>query len=260
MWLDERAHGGSRWLRRRPFRAVSIGRRLVVIVDRVENGISRTAVALTGRRPVAEMAARPVGRDGAEARLRAIVEAQPACLLEVAPDGRLLAMNAANLALVGGTRLAQVLGKDYGRLVAPADRERVGRFIRRVCEGHCESLEYSVLLIDGTARAVASDAVPLERDAGETVVALMVTRDMTETRELEQALRATGERNEQGMARHADERQRLEQAEDRIRQLVTQQEAQSKRVGRALSRAHAELQDLRGTARPMTRAVVLTKN
>ena len=174
-------------------------------------------------------------------------------------------MNAANLALVGGERLAQVLGKDYGRLVAPADRERVGRFIRRVCEGHSESLEYSVLLIDGTARDVASDAVPLERDAGGTVAALMVTRDMTEQRELEQALRATGERNEQGMARHAAERQRLEQAlgqaEDRIQQLITQQEAQAKRVERALSRAHAQLRDLRGTAtRPMTRAVALTKN
>jgi cell division protein ZapA (FtsZ GTPase activity inhibitor) len=141
----------------------------------------------------------------------------------------------------------------------------VGRFIRRVCEGHSESLEYSVLLIDGTAREVASDAVPLERDAGETVAALMVNRDMTETREFEKGLRATGERNEPGMARHAAERQRLEQAlgqaEDRIRRLVRQQEAQSKRVERALSRAHAQLQGLGGTAaRPITRAVALTKN
>ena len=168
----------------------------------------------------------PLVSEGAEGRLRAIVESQPACLSEVAHDGRLLAMNAAKRALIGVERPAQVLGKDYTCLVASADRNRVGDFIRRVCDGRSECLEYSMVHRDGSVREVVSNAVPLRRTPGGTVAALMVTRDIAGQRALEIALR---------------------QAEDRIRQLDSEHHEQAKRVKRVLGKAHMQVRDLHAT-------------
>ena len=168
----------------------------------------------------------PLVSEGAEGRLRAIVESQPACLAEVTHDGRLLAMNAANRALVGVEGPAQVLGKDYGCLVASADRDRVADFIRRVCDGRSDSLEYSVVDKDGGVRDVQSDAVPLRRTPGGTVAALLVTRDIAGQRALETA---------------------LSQAEDRIRQLDSERQQQAKRVTRVLGKAQMQVQDLQAT-------------
>ena len=145
-------------------------------------------------------------------RLRAIVESQPACLSEVAHDGRLLAMNQAHLALVGTERLAEVVGSDFGSLVAPADRERVSRFIKHVADGHGQALEYSMMRGDGRVTDVCSDAVPLDRGPGTTAAALIVTRDITEQRALEGKLRAAEQRHQQSVTGHAVERERLEQA------------------------------------------------
>ena len=180
----------------------------------------RTTSAETDTRRV------PLVSEGAEGRLRAIVESQPACLSEVAHDGRLLAMNAANRALIGAKRPTQVLGKAYNCLVASADRDRVGDFIRRVCDGRNESLEYSVVHSDGSVRKVLSDAVPIRRTPGGTVAALMVTRDIARQKALETALR---------------------QAEDRIRQLDSRHQEQATRVQRALGKAHLHVQDLHAT-------------
>ena len=179
----------------------------------------------------------------ASSRLRAIIESQPVCLSEIAPDGRLLAMNVANLALVGAERLADVAGRDFRCLVDSTDRQRAGEFIQRVCEGHSGSLEYSLVRFDGAVIAVTSDAVPLSRDPGGTASALLVTRDVTDQKtpkqaspETEGTTRQTGD----GVTTDDDRMLRaLKAAETRYARLAAVHEAERTRLEQALHAAEA---------------------
>ena len=128
-------------------------------------------------------------RSSGETHLKSIVESQPTCVTVVANDGRVLAINAAGLELVGAQRLDQVVGQTFSDFVAPEDHDLLGTFIQRVCGGEKSSLEYSLLRLDGARRIVETRAVPLSRQMEGTVSALGVTEDVTDRRFLEGALR-----------------------------------------------------------------------
>jgi hypothetical protein len=144
-------------------------------------------------------AAFPAATAHAKDRLRTIVEHQPACLAEVAADGRVLAMNEAQVALMG----SHGGGRLYHDLASLTDRERVGDFIRQVTEGHRGSLEYLMVTPDAGSCDVVTDGVPLDRGPDRGVVALLVTRDLTEYRGLEHQI-------QQEAAEHVRERAELE--------------------------------------------------
>ena len=59
-----------------------------------------------------------------ESQLRAIINAEPACVKLVSHDGRLLDMNPAGLAMIGATDRAQVVGHPIIEMVHPDDRDR----------------------------------------------------------------------------------------------------------------------------------------
>ena len=210
---------------------------------------------------------RQPGGLGAEARLRAIVEQQPACLTEVAADGRVLAMNAAQVALLG----THTVGRCYKDLVTVTDRERVDTFIRQVTQGQTGSLEYLMVMPGGLPRDVVTDAVPLERGSGHGVVALMVTRDLTEYRALEQQLWQLSEDHKHDCAQlseahtqacaHLSEAHqhecaqleaRIQASEERERTLVAQRDEERRRVGLALERARTQLVELKAVRNPVT--------
>jgi PAS domain S-box-containing protein len=137
-----------------------------------------------------------------EARYRAIIEATPECVKLVAPDGTLLQMNRAGLAMVEGNESA--LGRCVYNVIAPEDRERFRAFNERVCRGERGTLEFDIIGLKGTRRHMETTAVPLPAaDGGFTQLA--VTRDITERKRAEDALREAARQKDEFIALLAHE-------------------------------------------------------
>src|SRR5262245_9720398 len=64
--------------------------------------------------------------------LRRVIEKQPACLLRVATDGMLLAVNEAGLQALGARELSEVLETNLGDRVAQKDHALWTEFVARV--------------------------------------------------------------------------------------------------------------------------------
>lgn len=128
-----------------------------------------------------------------EERFRAIVETTPECVKLVAADGTLLHMNSAGLEMVGATCAEVVIGKNIYDVVAPEDRERFQRFNESVCRGDRGSLEFDIISLDGTRRHMETHAAPF-RMADGSIAQLAVTRDISQRKRAETALRESEQR------------------------------------------------------------------
>ncbi len=127
-----------------------------------------------------------------ERHLRAVIDATPECVKLVAPDGRLVEMNAAGLAMVEADPGRPVLGGCVYDVIAPEFRAAFRRFNEEVCRGEPGSLEFDLVGLKGTRRHMETHAVPLPTPDG--TYHLAVTRDITDRRRAEQALRESEER------------------------------------------------------------------
>ena len=134
-----------------------------------------------------------------ELHLRSIIEAEPECIKIVDAQGRLLEMNPAGLAMIEADSLEQVAGQPVLDLIAPEFQEAFSQMHQRVLAGETGKLAFEVLGLKGGRRWLETHAVPL-RHHGETVQ-LAVTRDITERKRSEEALRiaATAFESQQGM-------------------------------------------------------------
>ena len=134
-----------------------------------------------------------------EAKLSAIIEAEPECIKIVDAQGRLLEMNPAGLAMIEADSLDQVAGQSVLDLVAPEYRSAFSQMHLRVLDGETTKLAFEVRGLKGGRRWLETHAVPLQHQ-GQTVH-LAVTRDITERMQAEEELRiaATAFESQQGM-------------------------------------------------------------
>ncbi|MGB7188884.1 MAG: MEDS domain-containing protein [Acidobacteriaceae bacterium] len=123
-----------------------------------------------------------------EERFRTMVDTTPECVKVVSADGTLLHMNPSGLAMIGAQAPAEVLGKSIYSLVAPEHRAAVRAFNQRVCHGEKGSLQFDILGLHGVRRHMESHSSPLRTPDGDTVQ-LALTRDITERKQAEQAMR-----------------------------------------------------------------------
>jgi PAS domain S-box-containing protein len=123
-----------------------------------------------------------------EERFRAIFETTPECVKLVAADGTLLHMNAAGLKMIGADCLETAVGKNVYDLIDPKDRERFRALNERVCRGEKGSLEYDIVGLKGERRRMETHAAPLRNPDG-TIVHLGMTRDITERKQTEEAIK-----------------------------------------------------------------------
>jgi PAS domain S-box-containing protein len=124
--------------------------------------------------------------------LRAMTETSPECIKVVAPDGRLLQMNPAGLAMINADRWESVAHAPTFELVAPEDRALWLANHRRVCAGDALVWEFDIIGLQGVRRSVESHASPIALSDGSTGQ-LAVTRDITarnESRETQRQLNA----------------------------------------------------------------------
>ncbi|HVW01304.1 MAG TPA: ATP-binding protein, partial [Planctomycetaceae bacterium] len=132
-----------------------------------------------------------------ESRYRAIVEATPECVKLVAPDGTILQMNSAGLAMVEGDE--SVLGQCVYNVIAPEFRDAYRAFNQAVCRGERGTLEFDIIGLRGTRRHMETKAVPLPAPSG-GFTQLAVTRDVTDQQRTESELRDIRSRMEAALA------------------------------------------------------------
>jgi diguanylate cyclase (GGDEF)-like protein/PAS domain S-box-containing protein len=129
-----------------------------------------------------------------EARLRAMVNAEPECVKLLDAGGRLVDMNPAGLAMIEADTLERVRGHCVYDLVTSEHREAFRALVERGARGEAGSLVFEIVGLKGARRWMETRVVPLRDEAsGETLV-LGITRDITSQRQTEKALQESEER------------------------------------------------------------------
>ena len=124
-----------------------------------------------------------------EDRLRQIIETEPECVKVLGANGSLLEMNPAGLAMIEADSLEQVRGRSVYRYIAPDHREAFVALTEKVLRGGSGTLEFELVGLKGTRRWLDTHAVPLHDAGGGTSGLLAITRDITERKRAEAALK-----------------------------------------------------------------------
>jgi PAS domain S-box-containing protein len=130
----------------------------------------------------------------AQARLRALIDNEPECVKLLDAGGHLLEMNAAGLRMIEAESADAVLGTCVYGLVAPEHAAGFRTLTERVCRGERGTLEFELVGLKGARRWLETHAVPFEDETSGETRLLAVTRDITERRRAEQALRESEQR------------------------------------------------------------------
>lgn len=138
------------------------------------------------QRALEESAAR--WRDS-EARLQAIIEAEPECVKVLALDGSLETINRAGLEMIEADSLEQVSGCELAKLVVPRDRPAFAALAEAVVRGETGRLEFEITGLKGGHRWMETHMAPLCDAEGRCTGLLGVTRDTTERKRAEDGLR-----------------------------------------------------------------------
>jgi diguanylate cyclase (GGDEF)-like protein/PAS domain S-box-containing protein len=126
----------------------------------------------------------------AESELRAILETEPECVKVTDAKGRLLRMNHAGLVMIeADSEPHKVFGQAVDALVVKEDRAAFNAMNQRVLAGETCGLEFQIRGLKGALRYMETHAVPLRDAASGEVCVLAVTRDITERKRADIALR-----------------------------------------------------------------------
>jgi PAS domain S-box-containing protein len=130
----------------------------------------------------------------AQTRLRALIDTEPECVKLLDAQGHLLEMNAAGLRMVEADSADAVIGQCVWGLVAPEHAAAFRSLTERVCRGERGTLEFELIGLKGTRRWMETHAVPFRDEASGETRLLAITRDVTERRRAERALRESEQR------------------------------------------------------------------
>lgn len=120
-----------------------------------------------------------------ERKLRTIIESEPECVMVIAPDGRLLQMNAAGLAMIECDTLGQAQEQPLIEIVVPEHRAVFADVHQRALKGEKVQVEFEMIGRRGVRRQVESHAVPLHGETGAVAAVLAITRDVTQRKQAE---------------------------------------------------------------------------
>jgi len=124
-----------------------------------------------------------------EKYLASIISNEPECVKLMDPDGTVLDMNPAGLAMLEADSPRQVIGQNLMDLVDPEYCDAFADLSKRVCGGEKCSMEFQVVGLKGSRRWLESHSVPFRDDATGSTLILAVTRDITDRKKVEEELR-----------------------------------------------------------------------
>ncbi|MDP3090030.1 MAG: PAS domain S-box protein [Nitrospira sp.] len=171
-------------------------RHFSAILSRIPASASTRATVACIVRDVSENRRSAEALHLSEQHLKSIIETSPECVKLVAADGTLLQMNAAGLAMIEADNVQDVIGRCIYPLIAESHRDAFRRMNEQVCRGQKESMEFEVVGLRGTRRWMETHAVPLRNPSDGTMAQLAITRDITDRKQTELALRESEQRFE----------------------------------------------------------------
>ena len=149
----------------------------------------RAMLGLANAELEARVAERTAALRDSESRLRAIFDNAPECVFLMAPDGTVLQVNAAGVAMIEAGGAEQVIGKTVYEFIDPEDNPAVRGIVERVVRGDSTKIELTVTTMQGKRRWWEIISVPLSAPDGTVSVLLGIARDLTESRAMEAQLR-----------------------------------------------------------------------
>ena len=129
-----------------------------------------------------------------ESKLRAVFDAEPDCLKLLEPDGVASEINAAGLRMIEADDAGQVQGKSLIPLVLTEDRDAVLRTLATAARGERGVVEFRIKGLKGTRRWLEMHVAPFKDPHAKRPLILGVSRDITERKQTEEALRLSKER------------------------------------------------------------------
>ncbi len=129
-----------------------------------------------------------------EAMLQAIIDTEPECVKLTDAEARLIMMNRAGLEMIEVDSLEQVKGQCVGSMVTSEHREPFMELTRNVFQGRTGTLLFELVGAKGTRRWLETHAVPFRNEKDEIVALLGITRDVTDRKRAEKALRESEEK------------------------------------------------------------------
>lgn len=129
-----------------------------------------------------------------ESFTKSIVDNEPECVKIVQEGGVLQYMNPAGLAMIEVDDLDRVVGKSVYPIIDEKDREAFKELTEKVLNGEEGKLQFEIVGLKGTRRLLHTHAVPLYDEQGKVTSLLGLTRDITERKLAEDALRAAEEK------------------------------------------------------------------
>lgn len=129
-----------------------------------------------------------------ETQLRTIVDSVPECVKLLDTDGRLLEMNRAGLEIIEADSFEAIQGKPIANMVTPEFRDAFIECTRNVVAGNPSELQFEIVNLKGDRRWMDMKAVPILDNEEQVVSVLGVTRDETERRKADEAMRISEER------------------------------------------------------------------
>jgi len=158
----------------------------------VRQGLRSPVTRVKRRRQAAERAGSALIQDrfgGYQHLLRAIIETEPECVKVVGPDGQVLEMNRAGLAMLEAGSLAEARQQPLHEYLLPEHRAAFIALHQRVMAGHEGVLEFEIAGLLGARMWLETHAVPLRDEHGAVVALLGITRDVSARRQAQAALR-----------------------------------------------------------------------
>lgn len=114
-----------------------------------------------------------------ENRFRTILEAEPEFIMLLGPDGKLIMINPAGLAMVEAKSEAQLIGRFLSEIILPEHRDAFLELTTNVFKGESRQLIFEIKGLRGTRRWLETHAVPMKNEQGNIISLLGVTRDIT---------------------------------------------------------------------------------
>ena len=130
----------------------------------------------------------------AERFLQAIIDSEPECVKLLDADGRLLLMNRAGLEMIDADTFEKVQGQCMCQLVTESYQSAFTELARNAYQGIPGSLEFEAVGLKGRRIWLHSLAVPFRDENDNIVACLAITRNLTELKLSEEALRTSEER------------------------------------------------------------------
>ena len=147
---------------------------LEIVVKQIEIAINNAQIAEAMR--------------ASEESLRSIIENEPECVKMLAPEGTVLQMNPAGLAIIEADDAEAIIGRSVYPIIAPEHRKAFRVMMESVLRGNKGKLEFEIISLKNNRRWLETNAVPIYNNRNEVIALLGVARDVTERKLAEEAL------------------------------------------------------------------------